>query len=179
MSQKSYKVLKDAKARALIDDETYEKWYKQSAKEPEKFWAKHGKRIEWFKPFTKVKNTSFTGKVAIKWFEDGELNVSANCIDRHLATRGDQVAIIWESDDPNVDKKITYRELATNVNKFANIYKKLGLKKGDRVVLYLPMIPEAAYAMLASARLGLIHSIVFAGFARSARRAGSRTPTRR
>jgi hypothetical protein len=111
MSQKTYKVLKDAKSRALIDDETYQKWYKQSVKDPEKFWAKHGKRIDWFKPYTKVKNTSFTGKVSIKWFEDGVTNVSYNCIDRHLKKRGDQVAIIWEGDNPYDDKKITYRTL--------------------------------------------------------------------
>ena len=100
MPQKTYKVLKDAKSRALIDDDTYQKWYKQSIKDPEKFWGKHGKRIDWFKPYTKVKNTSFTGKVAIKWFEDGLTNVSYNCIDRHLKKRGDQVAIIWEGDNP-------------------------------------------------------------------------------
>ena len=164
MSQTTYKILKDAKSRALIDDETYQKWYKQSIKDPEKFWGKHGKRIEWFKPYTKVKNTSFTGKVAIKWFEDGLTNVSYNCIDRHLEKRGDQVAIIWEGDNPYDDKKITYRELYDRVCRLANVMKSNGVKKGDRVTIYMPMIPEAAYAMLACTRIGAIHSIVFGGF---------------
>jgi len=164
MPQKPYKILKDAKSRALIDDETYQKWYKQSIKDPEKFWDKHGKRIDWFKPYTKVKNTSFTGKVAIKWFEDGLTNVSYNCIDRHLEKRGDQVAIIWEGDNPYDDKKITYRELYDQVCRLANVMKSNGVKKGDRVTIYMPMIPEAAYAMLACTRIGAIHSIVFGGF---------------
>ena len=164
MSQKTYRVLKDAKSRALIDDETYQKWYKQSIKDPDKFWGKHGKRIDWFKPYTKVKNTSFTGKVAIKWFEDGLTNVSYNCIDRHLEKRGDQVAIIWEGDNPYDDKKITYRELYDQVCRLANVMKSNGVKKGDRVTIYMPMIPEAAYAMLACTRIGAIHSIVFGGF---------------
>lgn len=164
MPQKTYKVPKDAKSRALIDDETYQKWYKQSIKDPEKFWGKHGKRIDWFKPYTKVKNTSFTGKVAIKWFEDGLTNVSYNCIDRHLEKRGDQVAIIWEGDNPYDDKKITYRELYDQVCRLANVMKSNGVKKGDRVTIYMPMIPEAAYAMLACTRIGAVHSIVFGGF---------------
>ncbi len=164
MSQKSYNILKDAKSRALIDDETYQKWYKQSIKDPEKFWGKHGKRIDWFKPYTKVKNTSFTGKVAIKWFEDGLIAASVNCIDRHLDKRGDQVAIIWEGDNPYDDKKITYRELYDQVCRLANVMKSNGVKKGDRVTIYMPMIPEAAYAMLACTRIGAIHSIVFGGF---------------
>ncbi|MDP2120126.1 MAG: acetate--CoA ligase [Hoeflea sp.] len=164
MSQKAYKILKEAKSRALIDDETYQKWYKQSIKDPDKFWDKHGKRIDWFKPYTKVKNTSFTGKVSIKWFEDGLTNVSYNCIDRHLEKRGDQVAIIWEGDNPYDDKKITYRELYDKVCRLANVMKSRGVKKGDRVTIYMPMIPEAAYAMLACTRIGAIHSIVFGGF---------------
>jgi len=164
MSQKAYKILKEAKSRALIDDETYQKWYKQSIKDPDKFWDKHGKRIDWFKPYTKVKNTSFTGKVSIKWFEDGLTNVSYNCIDRHLEKRGDQVAIIWEGDNPYDDKKITYRELYDKVCRLANVMKSKGVKKGDRVTIYMPMIPEAAYAMLACTRIGAIHSIVFGGF---------------
>ncbi len=131
---------------------------------PEKFWAKHGKRIDWFKPFTKVKNTSFQGKVAIKWFEDGVTNVSYNCIDRHLKKRGDQVAIIWEGDNPYLDKKITYNELYEQVCRLANVLKKHGVKKGDRVTIYMPMIPEATYAMLACTRIGAIHSVVFGGF---------------
>jgi acetyl-CoA synthetase len=164
MSDKTYKVLPSAKKRALIDNETYLKWYADSLKSPDKFWGKHGKRIDWFKPYTKVKNTSFTGKVAIKWYEDGLTNVSYNCIDRHLKKRGDQIAIIWEGDNPYDDKKITYKELSLHVNKLANVMKSNGVKKGDRVTIYMPMIPEAAYAMLACTRIGAIHSIVFGGF---------------
>ncbi|WP_193174642.1 acetate--CoA ligase [Oricola nitratireducens] len=164
MSSPVYRVLPDAKKRALIDDEKYLKWYKQSVTSPEKFWAKHGKRIDWFKPYTKVKNTSFKGKVSIKWFEDGVTNVSYNCIDRHLKKRGNQVAIIWEGDNPYDDKKITYNELYDQVCRLANVMKSNGVKKGDRVTIYMPMIPEAAYAMLACARIGAIHSIVFGGF---------------
>jgi acetyl-CoA synthetase len=132
--------------------------------DPEKFWGKHGKRIDWFKPYTKVKNTSFKGKVSIKWFEDGVTNVSYNCIDRHLKKRGNQTAIIWEGDNPYDDKKITYNELYDQVCRLANVMKSNGVKKGDRVTIYMPMIPEAAYAMLACARIGAIHSIVFGGF---------------
>jgi acetyl-CoA synthetase len=164
MSDKVYKVLPSAKKRALIDNETYLKWYQESVTNPDAFWGRHGKRIDWFKPYTKVKNTSFTGKAAIKWFEDGLTNVSYNCIDRHLKKRGDQVAIIWEGDNPYDDRKITYNELSVQVNKLANVLKSNGVKKGDRVTLYLPMIPEAAYAMLACTRIGAIHSIVFGGF---------------
>ncbi|UGY09949.1 acetate--CoA ligase [Phyllobacterium pellucidum] len=164
MSEKVYPVLASAKKNALIDNDTYLSWYKQSIKDPEKFWAKHGKRIDWFKPFTKVKNTSFEGKVSIKWFEDGVTNVSYNCIDRHLKKRGDQVAIIWEGDNPYLDKKITYNELYEQVCRLANVLKKHGVKKGDRVTIYMPMIPEASYAMLACARIGAIHSVVFGGF---------------
>jgi acetyl-CoA synthetase len=159
-----YPVAKAAAKSALIDNATYLKWYKQSVKDPEAFWDKHGRRIDWFKPYTKVKNTSFTGKVSIKWFEDGLTNVSYNCIDRHLKKRGDQVAIIWEGDNPYDDKKITYRELYGHVNRLANVLKAHGVKKGDRVTIYMPMIPEAAYAMLACTRIGAIHSIVFGGF---------------
>ncbi|MBO6539976.1 MAG: acetate--CoA ligase [Rhizobiaceae bacterium] len=159
-----HKVKSAWKKNALIDNETYLKWYKDSVKNPEKFWAKHGKRIDWFKPFSKVKNTSFKGKVSIKWFEDGVTNVSYNCIDRHLKKRGDQTAIIWEGDNPYDDKKITYRELHEEVCRLANVMKKHGVKKGDRVTIYMPMIPEAAYAMLACTRIGAIHSVVFGGF---------------
>ncbi|TIS61985.1 MAG: acetate--CoA ligase [Mesorhizobium sp.] len=152
------------KKNALIDNDTYLKWYADSVKNPDKFWGKHGKRIDWFKPFTKVKNTSFDGKVSIKWFEDGQTNVSYNCIDRHLKKRGDQTAIIWEGDNPYDDRKITYNELYAHVCRFANVLKKHGVKKGDRVTIYMPMIPETAYAMLACTRLGAIHSVVFGGF---------------
>ncbi|HVW56285.1 MAG TPA: acetate--CoA ligase [Rhizobiaceae bacterium] len=152
------------KKRALIDNETYQKWYADSVKNPDRFWGKHGKRIDWFKPYTKVKNTSFNGKVSIKWFEDGITNVSYNCIDRHLKKRGNQTAIIWEGDNPYDDRKITYNELYEKVCRFANVLKKHGVKKGDRITIYMPMIPEAAYAMLACTRIGAIHSVVFGGF---------------
>ena len=147
-----------------IDLETYRAWYARSVSDPDGFWGEHGRRLDWFKPYTKVKNASFDGDVSIKWFEDGELNVSYNCIDRHLDTRGDQVAIIWEGDDPSEDKRITYRELHEHVCRFANVLKKHGVKKGDRVTVYMPMIPEAAYAMLACTRIGAVHSVVFGGF---------------
>jgi len=155
----------DAIAKAaLVDAAKYKAMYEKSVADPTGFWAEHGKRIDWIKPFTKVKNTAFTGEVPIKWFEDGTLNVSANCLDRHLAKRGNQTAIIWEGDDPNESKHITYREAYEATCRMANVLKKHGVKKGDRVTIYLPMIPEAAYAMLACARIGAIHSIVFGGF---------------
>ncbi len=154
-------------SRAHIDAEKYAAMYAASVSDPARFWGEHGKRVDWIKPYSIVKNTSFApGNVNIKWFENGTLNVAANCIDRHLETRGDQTAIIWEPDDPakNEAKHITYRQLHVSVCRMANILEELGVRKGDRVVLYLPMIPEAAYAMLACARIGAIHSIVFAGF---------------
>ena len=162
----TYPPSKELAASAHIDAAKYEEMYAASINDPEAFWGEHGKRIDWIKPFTKVKNTSFTpGNIDIKWFEDGTLNVSANCVDRHLATRGDQTAIIFEPDDPNEPAQhITYKQLHVQVCKMANILEDLGVRKGDRVVIYLPMIPEAAYAMLACARIGAIHSIVFAGF---------------
>ena len=152
------------KERALIDDATYRDWYARSVADPEAFWAEHGRRIDWTTPYGRVKNTSYTGDVSIKWYEDGRLNVSANCIDRHLATRGDQVAIIWEGDNPAEDRRITYRELHAEVCRLANALKTLGVSKGDRVTIYMPMIPEAAYAMLACTRIGAVHSVVFGGF---------------
>jgi acetyl-CoA synthetase len=164
MEFKTHKVQAAWKKHALIDNEGYLKMYKQSVKDPDKFWAKHGKRIDWFKPFKKVKNTSFTGNVSIKWFEDGVTNVCYNCVDRHLKKRGNQTAIIWEGDNPYDDKKITYNELYDHVCRLANVMKANGVKKGDRVTIYMPMIPEAAYAMLACARIGAVHSIVFGGF---------------
>jgi len=153
-------------AGAHADKATYEAMYAASIADPAAFWGEHGKRIDWIKPFTKVKSSNFDlGSVDIKWFEDGTLNISANCIDRHLATRGDQTAIIWEPDSPEETAlHITYKELHDKTSRMANILKDMGVVKGDRVVLYMPMIPEAAYAMLACARLGAIHSIVFAGF---------------
>jgi len=159
-----YKTKPEWKENALLDAQTYDAWYRESVEDPEGFWGKHGKRIDWFKPYTKVKNTSFDGDVSIKWFEDGELNVAYNCLDRHLEKRGDQVAIIWEGDDPKEDRKVTYRELYTDVCKLANVLKARGVKKGDRVTIYMPMIPEAAVAMLACARIGAVHSVVFGGF---------------
>jgi acetyl-CoA synthetase len=157
-------------ATAHADKATYDAMYAQSISDPEGFWAEHGKRVDWMKPFTKVKNTNFEPcNIDIKWFEDGTLNVAANCIDRHLETRGDQTAIIWEPDSADDEAlHITYKELHARTCKMANVLKEMGVTKGDRVVLYLPMIPEAAYAMLACARIGAIHSIVFAGFSAEA-----------
>ncbi len=152
--------------RAFIDKEKYEMLYEESINDPDGFWGREAERIDWIKPFTRVKNTTFEHPgVSIKWFEDGTLNVSANCIDRHLETRGDHTAIIWEPDDPDTPAKhITYRQLYENVCRFANVLKAHGVKRGDRVTIYLPMIPEAAYAMLACTRIGAVHSIVFGGF---------------
>ena len=165
MSASVFPVPSDVAAGAHADNAKYLEMYKRSVEDPDGFWGEHGKRIDWIKPYTKVKNTSYDyHNVSIKWFEDGTLNVSANCIDRHLETRGDQPAIIWEGDDPADSKVITYKELHHEVNKFANVLHAQGVKKGDRVTLYLPMIPEAAYAMLACTRIGAIHSIVFGGF---------------
>ncbi|MBY5524167.1 acetate--CoA ligase [Rhizobium leguminosarum] len=154
-----YPVPKQLAERAFIDAQRYEEMYAASIANPDKFWGKHGKRIHWFKPYTKVKNTSFEpGKVSIKWFEDGTTNVCYNCVDRHLTERGDQVAITWAGDDPKDDARITYRELYGHVVKWANVLRSQGIRKGDSVTLYLPMIPEAVYAMLACARIGAIHS---------------------
>ncbi|HEY0834146.1 MAG TPA: acetate--CoA ligase [Azospirillum sp.] len=165
MTDNTYFPVKPEVAKAAwVDEAGYARMYEQSINDPEGFWAEHGKRVDWIKPYTKVKDVSYTGDVHIKWFHDGTLNVSANCIDRHLATRGDQTAIIFEGDDPGVSKHITYKELHEQVCRLANVMKKNGVKKGDRVTIYLPMIPEAAYAMLACARVGAIHSIVFGGF---------------
>jgi len=150
---------------AWCDEATYFKMYERSISDPEGFWGEHGKRIDWVKPFSKVKDASFgPGDVHIRWFYDGTLNASYNCIDRHLPKRKDQTAIIWEGDDPAHDAKITYGELHERVCRLANAFKDNGVKKGDRVTIYLPMIPEAAYAMLACARIGAIHSVVFGGF---------------
>ncbi|MCK9553142.1 acetate--CoA ligase [Aquamicrobium sp.] len=159
-----YRIQPSWKREGTIDNETYLKWYADSINDPDAFWGEHGRRIDWFKPYTKVKNTSFEGDVSIKWFEDGELNISYNCIDRHLEKRGDQVAILWEGDNPSEDRKITYKELHEQVCRLANVMKKHGVKKGDRVTIYMPMIPEAAFAMLACSRIGAVHSVVFGGF---------------
>ncbi|WP_299373636.1 acetate--CoA ligase [uncultured Tateyamaria sp.] len=156
----------DMVANAHVDAATYDAMYAASINDPDAFWAEHGKRIDWIKPFTQVKDVSYDfGNVNINWYADGTLNVSANCIDRHLASRGDQTAIIWEPDSPEDEAQhITYTQLHAETCRMANVLKSMGVGKGDRVVLYLPMIPEAAYAMLACTRIGAIHSIVFAGF---------------
>ena len=163
--EKIYDVPADWRKRAYADDAKYQEMYARSIKDPNGFWAEQAKRIDWIKPFKKVKNSSFDPhNVSIKWFEDGSLNVAYNCVDRHLAKRGDQTAIIWEGDDPKNDKKLTYKQLHAEVCRFANVLKARGVKKGDRVTIYLPMITETAVAMLACARIGAIHSVVFGGF---------------
>jgi acetyl-CoA synthetase len=165
MSEMLYKVPENWLAQTYVDDARYRDMYARSVRDPEGFWGDHGKRIDWIKPYTRVKRTSFApGNVSIEWFGDGTTNVSLNCIDRHLAKRADQVAIIWEGDDPKESKSITYRQLHDEVCRFANVLKAHGVKKGDTVTIYLPMIPEAAYAMLACARIGAVHSVVFGGF---------------
>jgi len=165
MSDKIYDVPADWRKRAYVDEAKYKEMYARSVKNPNGFWGEQAKRIDWIKPFSKVKNTSYDpGNVSIKWFEDGTLNVCHNCVDRHLAKRGDQTAILWEGDDPKDDKKLTYKQLHAEVCRFANVLKSRGVKKGDRVTIYLPMIPEAAISMLACARIGAVHSVVFGGF---------------
>jgi acetyl-CoA synthetase len=165
MSEKLHAVTGDWAKRAFVDRAKYQEMYARSIQDPNGFWAEQAKRIDWIKPFTKVKNTSYDPhNVSIKWFEDGTLNVAYNCVDRHLAKRGDQTAIIWEGDDPKDDKKLTYKELHAEVCRFANVLKSRGVKKGDRVTIYMPMILEAAVSMLACARIGAVHSVVFGGF---------------
>jgi len=165
MSDKVYEIPAEWTKRAFITDADYRKMYARSIADPNGFWGEHGKSIHWFRPFTKVKNTSFAKpNVSIKWFEDGVTNAAYNCIDRHLPKRAKQVAIIWEGDDPKDSKKITYQELHDEVCRLANVLRNRNVKKGDRVTIYLPMIPEAAYAILACARIGAIHSVVFGGF---------------
>lgn len=160
-----YPVNQDIAINAHADEDKYREMYQQSVINPEGFWREHGQIVDWMTPYTKVKNTSFdTGHVDIKWFEDGELNVSANCIDRHLATRGDDVAIIWEGDDPQDDASITFNELHEQVCKFSNALKSQGVRKGDVVCIYMPMVAEAAVAMLACTRIGAVHTVVFGGF---------------
>src|SRR5215470_16747862 len=165
MSEKIYDVPADWSKRAWIDDAKYREMYERSVKDPNGFWAEQAKRVDWMKAPHKIENVSFApGNISIKWFEDGVLNAAWNCIDRHLAKRGNQTAIIWEGDDPSQSKHITYKELHDEVCRMANILRTRNVKKGDRVTIYLPMIPEAAYAILACARIGAIHSVVFAGF---------------
>ncbi|HEX3180534.1 MAG TPA: acetate--CoA ligase [Beijerinckiaceae bacterium] len=165
MEEHLHEVTAEWKQRAYIDQGKYEDWYRRSIADPNAFWAEHGKRIHWMKPFHKVKNTSFgPGNVSIKWFEDGTTNAAYNCVDRHLEKRANQTAIIWEGDDPSESRKITYRELHDEVCRFANILRNRNISKGDTVTIYMPMIPESAYAILACARIGAVHSVVFGGF---------------
>ena len=165
MSDKIYPVSADWAQRAFINEAKYKEMYARSVADPDGFWGEQGKRIDWMTPYTKVKNTSFgPGDVSIKWYEDGVTNAAFNCVDRHLPTRANQTAIIFEGDDPSDSRHITYQELHEQVCRFANVLKAHGVKKGDRVTIYLPMIPEAAYAMLACARIGAAHSVVFGGF---------------
>ncbi len=165
MSDQLIPVTAEWAKRAFVDNGKYLDLYKASVADPVAFWREQGKRVDWIKPYTKVKNVSYDARnLFIRWYEDGALNVSANCIDRHLAKRGDQTAIIWEGDDPKDSKHITYRQLHAEVCRFANVLTANGVKKGDRVTIYLPMIPEAAYAMLACTRIGAVHSVVFGGF---------------
>jgi len=163
-SEQFFPVSPDWSERALVDSAGYDEMYAQSVADPDAFWGKHGKRIDWMKPYTKVKNTDYNGDVSIRWYEDGTLNACYNCVDRHVKTRGDQTAIIFEGDDPADSAHITYSELLDHVSRFANVLKARGVKKGDRVTIYMPMIPEATYAMLACARIGAVHSVVFGGF---------------
>ena len=165
MDDTIFPVTNDVAARALIDNETYQAMYAESIADPESFWNKHGKRIDWIKPYTKIKSTKYSKEdVSIKWYEDGTLNACWNCVDRHLEEYGDQIAIIWEGDEPDQSANITYKQLHEEVCLFANTLKANGVRKGDRVTIYMPMIPEAAYAMLACARIGAVHSVVFGGF---------------
>lgn len=165
MSDPIYPPADDFVSTSHITKAKYDDMYASSVNDPDAFWGEVGKRLDWIKPYTKVKNTTFDyDNVSIKWFEDGVLNVCANCVDRHVEKRGDQTAIIWEGDDPSTSEHITYKQLLEHVSRLANAYKELGVSKGDRVILYMPMIPEAAYAMLACARIGAVHSIVFGGF---------------
>jgi len=155
----------DVVKNAHVNSEQYEKMYAESINDPDVFWDTHGKRIDWIKPYKKISNISYTKEdLKIKWYEDGTLNASANCLDRHLKTKGDSTAIIWEGDNPNESKHITYNQLYEDVCKFSNVLKKAGAKKGDRITIYMPMIPEATIAMLACTRIGAIHSVVFGGF---------------
>ena len=160
-----YKSKQNIIDNALISKVDYKKMYLDSINDPVTFWEEQGKRLDWFKPYKKVREYSYDqDNLSIKWYEDGQLNVSYNCIDRHLEERANKVAILWEGDDPSDVRKITYKELFVEVSKFSNSLKSIGVKKGDRVTIYMPMIPEATFAMLACTRIGAIHSVVFGGF---------------
>jgi acetyl-CoA synthetase len=167
---KLFPVPADVAAHALIDEAGYRRMYAESIEDSDGFWREQAKRVDWVKPFIVVQNTNFDLPVSIKWFEDGALNVAANCLDRHLETRGDKIAIIWEGDDPEDSRTVTYRELHAQVCKLSNVLKSKGVKKGDRVTIYMPMIIEAAVALLACARIGAVHSVVFGGFSPEALR---------
>ena len=166
-AQQIFEIPPSAKEKAWIDNDTYLKMYQESVDDPEVFWDKQAERLDWFKKWDKTLDWDFN-KAYIRWYEGGKLNVSYNCLDRHLATRADKTALIWESDDPNVDRTFTYKELLAEVSKFANVMKKRGIKKGDRVMIYMPMIPELAIACLACTRIGAVHSVVFGGFSAEA-----------
>jgi acetyl-CoA synthetase len=164
-----YPIKDDADRDYLIDRDEYERLYRQSVEDNETFWAEQAQSLDWSKPFSTVKDVSFEKEdLHIRWFEDGELNVCVNCVDRHLADRADQTAIIFEGDQPDVSRNISYRELHAEVCRLANALEDMGVVPGDRVMLYMPMIPEAAYVMLACARIGAIHSVVFGGFSANA-----------
>jgi acetyl-CoA synthetase len=164
MDAQLFPVSEEWARKAWCDSATYRRLYERSVKDPEGFWAEQGKRLDWVKPYSKIKDCSFTGEVHIRWFYDGTLNASHNCLDRHLAKRGEQTAILWEGDEPNESRAVTYRELHEETCRLANAMKSLGVKKGDRITIYMPMVPEAVAAMLACARIGAIHSVVFGGF---------------
>jgi acetyl-CoA synthetase len=154
----------DTLKKIAISEQDYRDMYAQSIKDPDKFWGAMAKRLTWIKEPSKIKNTSFNAPVSIKWYEDGILNACFNCVDRHLPEKKDTVALIWEGDEPGDDRKITYGEMKNEISRLANALKSLDVKKGDRVIIYLPMVPEAAFAMLACARIGAVHSVVFGGF---------------
>src|ERR1700744_3174711 len=169
-AQKLFPVPADVKARALLDEAGYRKMYAESVETTETFGREQAKRVDWIRPFSVVKNTDFNLPVSIKWFEDGALNVAANCLARHLETRGDKIAIIWEGDDPKDSHSVTYRQLHEQVCKLSNVLKAKGVRRGDRVTIYMPMVVEAAVALLACARIGAVHSVVFGGFSPEALR---------
>ena len=165
INKHAYPTPKKFAQHANLTPQSYASMYAASIEDPDAFWGEMGQRLDWMRPYTKVKNVSWDkSNLSVKWYEDGILNVSANCIDRHLKTRGDKPAIIWEGDDPFESATLTYRELHIAVCKFANVLKANGVKKGDRVTIYMPMILEASFAMLACARIGAVHSVVFGGF---------------
>ena len=168
---KIYPVPKDVARRAWVDETAYRELYRSSVRDPEAFWREHGQRVDWIRPYSQIRDVSFDAEdLHINWFADGALNVAANCLDRHLRTRGEQTAIIWEGDEPGDDARITYRELHESVCRLGSALRALGVSKGDRVTIYMPMVPEAAVAMLACARIGAIHSVVFGGFSPEALR---------